>query len=102
VHHSSHKTYGLRDYRCRISNSAYFHHERLRAQLFEQRFSIFKIGHLEAFGEPVVDFGKHRARFGLNFLNLAVRYGFAPSEAMRDVTWWSPAPVLRRSIGGIA
>jgi hypothetical protein len=37
--------------------------ERLRAQLIEQRLGIFQIGQVEAFGEPIVDFAQHRARF---------------------------------------
>ena len=35
----------------------------LSAQFGEQRLSLFQIGGVEAFGEPVVDFGEHRARF---------------------------------------
>ena len=34
----------------------------LRAQLVEQSFRVLQIGGVEAFGEPVVDFGEHRAR----------------------------------------
>jgi hypothetical protein len=34
----------------------------LLSQLLEQRFSLFQVRSIETFGEPVVDFGKHRAR----------------------------------------
>src|SRR5215469_13668607 len=34
----------------------------LGAQLVEQRLCIFEVGGVEALGEPVVDFGEHRAR----------------------------------------
>src|ERR1700730_13283189 len=33
------------------------------AQLIEQRLGVLKIGGIEAFGEPAVDFGEHRPRF---------------------------------------
>src|SRR5215472_2472748 len=46
-----------------ISNSAYCPNERLLAQLIEQRLGLLEIGSVEAFGEPVVDFGEHRTRF---------------------------------------
>jgi hypothetical protein len=36
---------------------------RLCVQLIEKRPGIFQIGGVEPFGEPVVDFGKHRAGF---------------------------------------
>jgi hypothetical protein len=36
---------------------------RLTAQLVEQRLGVFQVGGVEAFGEPVVDFRQHRARF---------------------------------------
>jgi hypothetical protein len=32
------------------------------AQLLEQRPGVFQVGGVEAFGEPVVDVGEHRAR----------------------------------------
>ena len=51
------------DYRCHILNSAYSPNKRLVAQLIEQRLGLFQIGGIEAFGEPVVDRGEHRARF---------------------------------------
>ena len=35
----------------------------LRAQLLEQRLGVLQIGGVEAFGEPAVDLGEHRARF---------------------------------------
>jgi len=35
----------------------------LAAQLVEQRLGVFQIGCVEAFSEPVVDFGKRGARF---------------------------------------
>jgi hypothetical protein len=35
----------------------------LRARLIDQRLGIFQVGGIEAFGEPVVDFGKHRLSF---------------------------------------
>ena len=35
----------------------------LDAQLVEQRLGVLQVGSVEAFGEPVVDRGKHRARF---------------------------------------
>ena len=35
----------------------------LGLQLVQQRFGIFQIGSVEAFGEPTVDFGEHRAGF---------------------------------------
>src|SRR5579862_453855 len=35
----------------------------LFVQLVEQGLGIIQIGGIEAFGEPVVDFGEHRARF---------------------------------------
>jgi hypothetical protein len=34
-----------------------------RTQLVEQRLGVLQIGGVEAFGEPVVNFGEHRARF---------------------------------------
>ena len=34
-----------------------------RLQLVEQRLGVFQVGGVEALGEPVVDFGEHRARF---------------------------------------
>jgi len=33
------------------------------SQLVEEDFRVFKVGGIEALSEPVVDFGKHRARF---------------------------------------
>jgi hypothetical protein len=36
---------------------------RLFAELIEQRFGLDEVGGVEAFGEPVVDFREHRARF---------------------------------------
>ena len=33
------------------------------AQLVEQRLGVLQISSIEALGEPVVDFGEHRARF---------------------------------------
>ena len=35
---------------------------RLAVQLVEQRLGVFEVGGVEAFGEPVVDVGEHRAR----------------------------------------
>jgi hypothetical protein len=35
----------------------------LARQFVEQGFGIFQVGGVEAFGEPVEDFGEHRARF---------------------------------------
>jgi len=35
----------------------------LRTKLVEQRLGLFQVGCVEAFGEPVVDFREHRARF---------------------------------------
>ena len=34
-----------------------------RNQLVEQRLGVLQVGGVEALGEPVVDFGEHRARF---------------------------------------
>src|SRR5271156_3721560 len=34
----------------------------LMSQLVEQRLGVFQVGGVEAFGEPVVDVGEHRAR----------------------------------------
>jgi hypothetical protein len=33
-----------------------------RLQLLQQRLGVLEIGGIEAFGEPIVDFGEHRAR----------------------------------------
>ena len=35
----------------------------LGAQLVELRLGVLEIGGIEAFGEPAVDVGEHRARF---------------------------------------
>src|SRR5215469_6685040 len=35
----------------------------LTAQLVEQRLGVLEVGGVEAFGEPVVDFGEHHTRF---------------------------------------
>ena len=35
----------------------------LFVELVEQGLGVFQVGGIEAFGEPVVDFGQHRARF---------------------------------------
>jgi len=35
---------------------------RLVCQLVEKRFGVFEVWGVEALGEPVVDFGKHRTR----------------------------------------
>jgi hypothetical protein len=43
-------------------SAAHFEQRILRTQLVEQRLCIFQIGGVEAFGEPAVDFGEHRAR----------------------------------------
>ena len=56
---NSYRTSALADYRCRIWNSAYFLNERLITQLIQQRLGILEIGAVEAFGEPVGDFGQH-------------------------------------------
>ena len=53
----SRKTCGPRD--CRLRTLRNF---MLSAQLVEQRLGVFQVGGVEAFGEPVVDFGEHRAR----------------------------------------
>ena len=37
--------------------------ERLNRQLIEQRLGVLQVGSVEAFGEPVVDFAEHHARF---------------------------------------
>ena len=34
----------------------------LVAQFIEQRLSLLQVGGVEAFGEPAIDFGEHRAR----------------------------------------
>ena len=34
----------------------------LRAEFLEQGFGVFEVGGVEAFGEPAVDLGEHRAR----------------------------------------
>jgi hypothetical protein len=34
----------------------------LRSQFVEQRVGVLQVGGVEAFGEPVVDLGEHRAR----------------------------------------
>ena len=58
-----HRNAWIRDFPHRISNSASFPlGERLFAQLFEQCLGILQVGSVEALGEPVVDFGEHRAR----------------------------------------
>jgi hypothetical protein len=40
----------------------HFEQRILRTPLVEQRLGVFEIGGIEAFGEPAVDFGEHRAR----------------------------------------
>jgi len=35
---------------------------RLSGQLIQQRLGLFQIGGIEAFGEPIVDFGEQRVR----------------------------------------
>ncbi len=41
----------------------------LPRQFVEQRLGVFQIGGVEALGEPVVDFGEHRARFVADVLS---------------------------------
>jgi hypothetical protein len=43
-------------------NSAYSSHERLDAQLIEQRLGLFQIGGLESLTEPAIDFSEHGTR----------------------------------------
>jgi len=35
----------------------------LVGELIEQGFGVLQVGGVEALGEPVIDFGEHRARF---------------------------------------
>ena len=49
----------FRDYRYRISKSAYLPDERLSAQCIKQRLGIFQIGRVKTFCEPVVNLGEH-------------------------------------------
>jgi hypothetical protein len=49
-----------------------------RTQLVEQRLGVFQVGGVEAFGEPAVDFGQHRAR-----LVAFALFVEQPSEACR-------------------
>ena len=40
----------------------HFEQRILRSQFLEQSLCVFQVGGIEAFGEPVVDGGEHRAR----------------------------------------
>ena len=42
---------------------------RLLVQFVEQRLGFLQVGGVEALGEPVVDFGEHRARFVADVLS---------------------------------
>jgi hypothetical protein len=48
----------------------------LAAQFVEQRLGVLQVGRVEAFGEPAVNLGEHRARFFAAIL-LASRPGVA-------------------------
>src|ERR1700730_8609390 len=47
---------------CVVSRSL-FAQDEARLQLLHQRLGVLEIGGIEAFGEPIVDFGEHRPRF---------------------------------------
>ena len=65
---------------CRVASSA-----QLAIQFTEQGFGVFQVGGVQAFGEPAVDVGEHRARLVASALFASKRARLVVARSSHDL-----------------
>src|SRR5215472_12671159 len=77
--------------------TAHTAHPGLGSQFVQQCLGLLEVGGVEAFGEPVVDFGQHRVRF-VAAADIAQQAGEAHGCVYNSYIF---APILRASVSAL-